>query len=119
MAGGDLLDQVAQPGELGAQAVVDVDQVLAGGLLVGRVAALGVGRRAAVGRVVSSQAASPLTRAPSSGVGVTANGRAPSGGAASGAAAAAPRAARVDELAHPRRRLLGEAPDVVGRARPT
>ena len=34
---GDLLDDVAQLRELGAQVVVDVDQVAAGGLLAARV----------------------------------------------------------------------------------
>ena len=46
-------NQVAQARKLGAQAVVDVDQVLAGRLLVGRVAAGGVGRGAGrAGRLV-------------------------------------------------------------------
>ena len=46
VAGGELGDELAQPVELAAQVVVDVDEVLARGLLVGPVAGVGIGRRA-------------------------------------------------------------------------
>ena len=61
-AGGDLLDQVAQLGELGAQRVVDVDQVPAGGLLARRCSARRVAARARSAACDSSHARSSLRR---------------------------------------------------------
>jgi hypothetical protein len=45
LAVADLLEQLAQALQLRAQPVVNIDQVLGGGLLIGRVAALGIRRR--------------------------------------------------------------------------
>jgi hypothetical protein len=94
---------------------VDVDQVLAGGLLVGRVAALGIGGRAGrAGRLVP-RGLGAGARA----VGRRDDGERPSAVTArrgGGRGGRGPRATGVDELAHAWRDLLPERLDVVCRA---
>lgn len=68
---GDLLDEIVDLGQLGAQPVVHVDRVLATGLLVRGVAAFWVGCRPGWA-ARSSQRCWLLRRLPSSGVGLTA-----------------------------------------------
>ena len=95
----DLVDQVADLVEFGAQVVVDLDQLRAVGLLLGGVGPGRVTGRAG-GPVASSQTGSALRRVPSSGVGHDAKPADAGDGLAlrcvsgSGSASDVPRAAR-------------------------